>query len=70
MHRFVLRVCTIQIKKNDLVTFVSSFCDLYIFIMQLVMLILLSHIIYGSTTLLTNKYMDLISEIRYLVWLD
>ena len=49
----------IQIKKNGLVvTFVSSFCALYMFTMQLVMLIRnlrLHHII--------NEYTDLIFEI-------
>ena len=39
-HPFVERYKYIQLKKNGLVvTFVLSFCALYMFIMQLVMLI-------------------------------
>ena len=49
--RFVVRYKNIQMKKNGLVeTFLSSFCALYMFIVQLVMLII-------------NEYTDLILEI-------
>ena len=51
-HPFVVRYKYVQIKKNGVVvTFVSLFCALCMFIKQLASD---AHIVYGSITLLTN----------------